>query len=163
MNPKLKPGKTIDFFPLPDDQRRRTGNPLVGGGDFAAAFKDNDDVAKLAGVPRRARGREDLGLDRRDRLAEQGGDRERLPERPRAEGGRAGRERARSFLFDGSDLLPGALGDDWGRCLQNVHAEPGQAWTAQLADFQSRRPSEFSRLAKVGTRALSTVTVSPGN
>ena len=46
VNPDLKPGKTIDFFPFPTIDQAQ-GNPLVGGGDVTAAFVNNEDVAKL--------------------------------------------------------------------------------------------------------------------
>ena len=32
---------------------------------------------------------------------------------------------AKTFLFDGSDLLPGAFGDTWGFALQDVIQKPG--------------------------------------
>ena len=45
-NPDLKPGETIDFFPFPTIKEEH-GDPLVGSGDVAAAFVNNEDVAKL--------------------------------------------------------------------------------------------------------------------
>ena len=93
VNPNLKPGETIDFFPFPTIEES-AGDPLVGGGDITAAFVNNEDVAKLVEYlawPEAPEGYQ--GLDRRHRLAEQGRDGGRLPERARPEGGRAGRER----------------------------------------------------------------------
>ena len=46
VNPNLKPGETIDFFPFPKIDEAQ-GDPLVGGGDITAAFVNNKDVAKL--------------------------------------------------------------------------------------------------------------------
>ena len=46
VNPNLKPGETIDFFPFPTIEES-VGDPLVGGGDITAAFVNNEDVAKL--------------------------------------------------------------------------------------------------------------------
>ena len=46
INPSLKAGKTIDFFPWPSIQKK-WGSPLVGGGDLAVAFKDSADVGQF--------------------------------------------------------------------------------------------------------------------
>jgi hypothetical protein len=41
-------------------------------------------------------------------------------------------KQAKTFLFDGSDLLPGTLGQDFGTLLQNVIRKPGD--TDKLLD-----------------------------
>src|ERR671911_218926 len=46
VNPDLKPGEDIDFFPWPTIDEEH-GNPLVGGGDVASAFVNNEDNKKL--------------------------------------------------------------------------------------------------------------------
>src|SRR5215210_5431540 len=46
VNPDLKVGTDIDFFPWPTIDEAN-GNPLVGGGDVAAAFVNNEDNKKL--------------------------------------------------------------------------------------------------------------------
>ena len=71
VNPDLKVGEDIDFFPWPTINEEH-GSPLVGGGDVASAFVNNEDNKKLIEYLVHARGGQDLGLDRRDRLAERG-------------------------------------------------------------------------------------------
>src|SRR5919108_671344 len=46
VNPDLKPGEDIDFFPFPQI-KPENGDPLVGSGDVASAMVNNEDVAKL--------------------------------------------------------------------------------------------------------------------
>ena len=92
VNPDLKPGEDIDFFPWPTIDEAN-GNPLVGGGDVASAFVNNEDNKKLIEFLSTPEAGTDLGLDGRDRLAEQGRRRRRVPERARGEGGRAAEER----------------------------------------------------------------------
>ena len=92
VNPDLKPGEDIDFFPWPTIDEAN-GNPLVGGGDVASAFVNNEDNKKLIEFLATPEAGNDLGLDRSDRLAEQGRHRRRVPERARGEGGRAAEER----------------------------------------------------------------------
>jgi alpha-glucoside transport system substrate-binding protein len=46
VNPDLKVGQDIDFFPWPTINPEH-GSPLVGGGDVASAFVNNEDNAKL--------------------------------------------------------------------------------------------------------------------
>ncbi len=49
---------------------------------------------------------------------------------------------AKTFVFDGSDLLPGTLGDDWGSALQGVLQKPGDT-KKLLSDFQSKAKKQF--------------------
>jgi alpha-glucoside transport system substrate-binding protein len=49
---------------------------------------------------------------------------------------------AESFVFDGSDLLPGALGEDWGTLLQNVLKDPS-SMDSQLDQFQQQAQDAF--------------------
>jgi hypothetical protein len=49
---------------------------------------------------------------------------------------------AKVFLFDGSDLLPGSLADDWGAVLQNALQKPGSI-NSLLSDFQKKAAKEF--------------------
>ena len=46
VNPSLKPGEDIDFFDFPQFSAENAGM-VVGAGDVAAAFVNNEDVAKL--------------------------------------------------------------------------------------------------------------------
>ena len=88
--------------------------------------------------------RHGVGLDRRDRVAEQGRPARRVPERPRAQGGRAGAERrglrvrrlrppARRARHRVAERPPGD------------HEGPRAAWTRALEDFQSPGARRSSR------------------
>jgi hypothetical protein len=50
---------------------------------------------------------------------------------------------AESFLFDGSDLLPGTLGQDFGTLLQNIIKNPNQA-NSLLDDYQAEAETAFA-------------------
>jgi hypothetical protein len=51
---------------------------------------------------------------------------------------------AKTFLFDGSDLLPGAFGDTWGFALQDVIQNPSTSNIKKiLASFQSKIQGQF--------------------
>jgi alpha-glucoside transport system substrate-binding protein len=141
VNPKLQPGKTIDFFQFPkfNDQ---IGTPLLGAGDVAVAFEDNDNVTKLmeflaseeAGStwvstgaivsPNKA---VDLSVYPNELV------------RKEAEQVRD----AEVFRFDGSDLLPGALGTEWPTVLQGIMKNPS-GMNSALDDFQNTASNEFS-------------------
>jgi alpha-glucoside transport system substrate-binding protein len=141
VNPKLVPGKTIDFFQFPkfNDQ---IGTPLLGAGDVAVAFDDNDNTKKLmeylagseAGStwvstgaivsPNKA---VDLSVYPNELV------------RKEAEQVRD----AEVFRFDGSDLLPGALGTEWPTVLQGIMKNPS-GMNSALDDFQNTASNEFS-------------------
>jgi len=140
-NPKLKPGEDIDFFPFPQI-KPENGDPLVGSGDVAAAFVNNEDVAKLieylstpeAGKiwvstgaivsPNKGVTEADYPNELVNKEAEQV-------------------KNAESFRFDGSDLLPGTLGQDFGTLLQNIIKNPGQM-DSLLDDYQAEAEKAFS-------------------
>jgi alpha-glucoside transport system substrate-binding protein len=141
VNPDLKPGETIDFFPFPtiDDAQ---GDPLVGGGDITAAFVNNEDVAKLI---------EYLASPDAGRVwvstgaivsPNKGVEAEAYPN-PLVQKEAEQVKNAEVFVFDGSDLLPGALGEDWGTLLQNVLKDPGSI-DAQLEEFQQQAEDAFA-------------------
>jgi hypothetical protein len=44
--------------------------------------------------------------------------------------------------YDGSDLLPGSLGDDWGSLLQKILEKPGNT-NRLLASFQKKAHTRF--------------------
>jgi alpha-glucoside transport system substrate-binding protein len=141
VNPKLQPGKTIDFFQFPkfNDQ---IGTPLLGAGDVAVAFDDNDNTSKLmeflasseAGStwvstgaivsPNKA---VDLSVYPNDLVRKEA---EQV-------------QNAEVFRFDGSDLLPGALGTEWPTVLQGIMKNPSSVNSA-LDDFQNTASNEFS-------------------
>jgi ABC-type glycerol-3-phosphate transport system substrate-binding protein len=140
-NPKLKPGTDIDFFPFPTI-KPENGDPLVGSGDVAAAFVNNEDVAKLieylstpeAGKiwvstgaivsPNKGVTEADYPNELVNKEAEQV-------------------KNAESFRFDGSDLLPGTLGQDFGTLLQKIIKNPGQM-DSLLDDYQAEAEKALS-------------------
>jgi alpha-glucoside transport system substrate-binding protein len=140
VNPKLKPGTTIDFFQFPEINPE-FGTPLLGAGDVAVAFEDNDNVKQLmeylasedAGTtwvstgaivsPNKAVDLSAYPNDLVRKEAEQVRD-------------------AEVFRFDGSDLLPGALGTEWPTVLQGIMKTPGSMDSA-LDDFQDTASTEF--------------------
>ena len=141
VNPNLKPGETIDFFEFPTIDEAQ-GTPLVGGGDITAAFVNNEDVARLI---------EYLASPEAGRVwvssgaivsPNQGVEADAYPnELVKKEAEQV--KGAEVFVFDGSDLLPGALGEDWGTLLQNVLKNPG-SMDAQLEEFQQQAEDAFA-------------------
>jgi alpha-glucoside transport system substrate-binding protein len=140
VNPKLRPGKTINSFPWPTI-KASLDHPVVGAADFAAAFKDTPEVRRFlryistgpAGsiwvstgavtspnkkVPAKAYPNLFVRSEARQLAA------------------------AKTFLFDGSDLLPGAFGDTWGFALQDVIQKPGNIKSI-LSTFQKKIQDEF--------------------
>ena len=89
VNPDLEPGKTIDFFPFPTIDQAQ-GRPARRRRRRHGSVREQRGRREADRVPRLARGRSDLGLDGRHRLAEQGRAGGRVPERAGQEGGRAG-------------------------------------------------------------------------
>lgn len=142
VNPDLQIGQDIDFFPFPVINEEH-GSPLIGGGDLAAVFVDNAGVRQLieylaskeageiwaaTGAIVSPNGAVDLGVypsELTQKEAEQV-------------------VNAEVFRFDGSDLLPGDLGESWGALLQNVIRDPGQI-DQLLSDFESDAAAEFGR------------------
>jgi alpha-glucoside transport system substrate-binding protein len=140
VNPKLRPGKTINSFPWPTI-KASLDHPVVGAADFAAAFKDTPEVRRFlryistgpAGsiwvstgavtspnkkVPAKAYPNLFVRSEARQLAA------------------------AKTFLFDGSDLLPGAFGDTWGFALQDVIQKPGNIKSI-LSTFQGKIQGQF--------------------
>ncbi|MDQ3777535.1 MAG: ABC transporter substrate-binding protein [Actinomycetota bacterium] len=140
-NPDLKPGEDIDFFPFPTINPEH-GNPLVGSGDVAAAFVNNEDVARLI---------EYLSTPEAGRIwvstgaivsPNQGVADDAYPnELVRKEADQV--KNAESFRFDGSDLLPGTLGQDFGTLLQNIIRNPSRM-DSLLDDYQADAEKAFS-------------------
>lgn len=141
VNPDLKVGTEIDFFPFPTIDEAH-GNPLVGGGDITAAFVNNEDVAKLV---------EYLASPEAGRIwvstgaivsPNKGVTSDAYPNdlvRKEAEQVTS----AEVFRFDGSDLLPGALGEDWGTLLQTVLKSPDKM-DSELSSFQQQAQDAFA-------------------
>jgi alpha-glucoside transport system substrate-binding protein len=142
VNPKLKIGRDIDWFPFPVINED-VGDPLLGSGDLVVAFESNDGVRQLidylvskeaaetwAGTgaivsPNKSASTEVYPNELVVREAEQLTD-------------------AEEFAFDGSDQLPGALAEDWGAALQNIIKNPGDM-QSQLEEFESSAAAEFGR------------------
>jgi alpha-glucoside transport system substrate-binding protein len=140
INPALKPGKTIDFFPWPSIDKK-WGSPLVGGGDLAVAFKDSSEVKQfLRYISSPAAGT--IWVSTGAIISPN----RRVPAKAypnllvRKEAAQV--KTAKVFRFDGSDQLPGAFGDTWGDTLQNVVQKPGDAKNI-MSDFQKKISGQF--------------------
>lgn len=142
VNKALKPGTTIASFPWPTITGAH-GSPLVGGGDLAVAFEDNAGVRQLlkylaskeAGTVWVSTG----AIVSPNKTVPASAYPNILV---RAEAAQVAG--AKVFRFDGSDLLPGALGGEWGSTLQSAIKSPNK--TAQLLkDFESKAKKEFKK------------------
>jgi len=140
VNTALKPGKTIADFPWPTI-KASLDHPVVGAADFAAAFKDTPEVrqflkyisTKAAGTIWVSTGAVNSPNKRVSTSA--------YPNLlVRAEAHQLAT--AKTFLFDGSDQLPGAFGDTWGFALQDVIQHPGNIKSI-LSDFQNKIKGQF--------------------
>jgi alpha-glucoside transport system substrate-binding protein len=140
-NPDLKPGETIDFFPFPTIKEEH-GDPLVGSGDVAAAFVNNEDVAELLeflSTPEAGRTWVSTGAIV---SPNKGVPDDAYPnDLVRKEADQV--KNAESFRFDGSDLLPGTLGQDFGTLLQNIIKNPNNV-DSLLDDYQAEAEQAFS-------------------
>ena len=142
VNPSLKIGTDIDSFPWPEI-KAENGNPLVGGGDVASAFVNDEDAAKLieylstpeAGdiwVSTGAIASPNEGVNSSDYPNELvSKEAEQL-------------KSAKSFLFDGSDLLPGTLGQEFGTLLQQIVKNPDNM-NGLLDSYQAGAEKAFSQ------------------
>ena len=140
VNKSLKPGKTINSFFWPTI-KAKYGQPMVGGGDLAAAFKDNADVRsflKYITSPEAGKIWVSTGaiISPNKLLAKTAYP--NILVRKEAQQVAS----AKVFLFDGSDTLPGTLADDWGAVLQNAIQKPGNI-SSLLSDFQQKAAKEF--------------------
>jgi alpha-glucoside transport system substrate-binding protein len=141
VNPALKPGETIDFYPFVTIDEAQ-GEPLVGGGDVTAAFVNNEDVSKLIEYLASPEAGEIWVSTGAIVSPNKGVTADAYPnELVKKEAEQV--TNAEVFVFDGSDLLPGALGEDWGTLLQNVIKNPGTA-DAQLEQFQQQAEDAFA-------------------
>jgi alpha-glucoside transport system substrate-binding protein len=140
VNKKLRAGKTINSFPFPTINAKY-GSPMVGAGDLAAAFKDNADVRaflKYISSPEAGRVWVSTGaiISPNKQLQKTAYPNSLV----RAEAAQVAG--AKVFLFDGSDLLPGTLADDWGALLQKALQTPGSI-SSLLSDYQQKAAKEF--------------------
>ena len=141
VNTSLKPGKDIAFFPFPSIDPQYT-NPVVGGGDFAIAFSDNDQskqfMAYLASVDA-ANTWATEGVISPNKNLNMSGFPDPLVQ---AEGQQL--TTAGLFVFDGTDLMPGALGDDWNTAVQSIFQDPTKM-TSILASYDQEAATQFGR------------------
>ena len=142
VNPELRPGETIDQAPFPTIEPS-VGSPLVGGGDLAAVFVDNEAVRRLLlylGSPEAARAwvstGESVSPNKLVPASAYPNDLVRAEARQVAG--------AEVFAFDGSDLLPSSLRDPWGSTLQKVIQNPADI-PRLMEDFQRRAVPEFRK------------------
>jgi alpha-glucoside transport system substrate-binding protein len=140
VNKSLKPGKTINFFPVPAI-KAGSGQYVVFGGDYASAFKSSDEVKQFL---------------RYISSAEAGGiwvstgaviSPNKLTSTKKYPNVLVRQEAkqiatAKAVRFDGSDLLPGTLADDWGSALQKIFQNPG-SMNSTLSDFQQKAAKQF--------------------
>jgi alpha-glucoside transport system substrate-binding protein len=141
VNPNLQPGQTIDFFPFPTIDEAQ-GNPLVGGGDITAAFVNNEDVAQLIEYLASPEAGEVWVSTGAIVSPNKGVQPDAYPnELVKKEAEQV--TGAETFVFDGSDLLPGALGEDWGTLLQTVIKDPSKI-DSQLESFQQQAEDAFA-------------------
>jgi alpha-glucoside transport system substrate-binding protein len=133
VNTALKPGEDIDFFDFPQFSPDNAGM-VVGAGDVAAAMVNNEDVAKLL---------EYLATPEAGRIWVSTGaiasPNEGVTEYPNELVTKEAEQlkEAETFLFDGSDLLPGTLGQNFGTLLQNIIKNPDQT-DSLLDDYQAQ-------------------------
>jgi alpha-glucoside transport system substrate-binding protein len=140
VNTSLKAGKTINSFFWPTINPKY-GQPMVGGGDLAAAFKDNADVRSfLKYISSPAAGRiwvSTGAIISPNKQVTKSAYPNILVRKEAAQVAAA-----KVFLFDGSDTLPGTLADDWGATLQNALQKPGSI-SSLLSDFQKKADKAF--------------------
>ena len=120
VNTSLKPGTDIDFFKFPEIKEPVD---VVGGGDIAAAFVNNEDVKKLMeylSTPDAGEIWVSTGAvaSPNNSVPESAYPNELVKKESQQ------LREAKSFLFDGSDLLPGTLGQNFGTLLQNIIRKP---------------------------------------
>ncbi len=140
VNPQLKPGKTIGSFPWPTI-KASLDHPIVGAADFAAAFKDTPEARQfLKYISTGAAGTIWVSTGAAT------SPNKKVPASAYpdvlARGEAHQLATAKTFLFDGSDLLPGAFGDTWGFALQDVIQKPGNIKKI-LSTFQNKIQGQF--------------------
>jgi alpha-glucoside transport system substrate-binding protein len=140
VNTALKPGRTISSFPFPAI-KPGTGGNVVFGGDYASAFSSSDEVKQfLKYISSAAAGALWIStgaVTSPNKLVKTSGYPNALV---RAEAKQLAT--AKAIRYDGSDLLPGTLADDWGSALQKVFQKPG-SMNSVLSNFQKEAAKQF--------------------
>jgi alpha-glucoside transport system substrate-binding protein len=124
----------IDFFAFPQIGGGDEG-VVVGSGDVAAAFVNNEDVAKLLdylATPEAGRIWVSTGAIA---SPNEGVTADDYPNELVSKESKQLQD-ATTFRFDGSDLLPGTLGQNFGTLLQNVIKTPDDM-DKLLDDYQA--------------------------
>jgi alpha-glucoside transport system substrate-binding protein len=141
VNPDLKVGEDIDFFPFPQINPEH-GDPLVGAGDVAAAMVNNEDVAKLIeylSTPEAGR----IWVSTGAIVSPNKGVTDDAYPNALVTKEAEQVKNAESFRFDGSDLLPGTLGQEFGTLLQRIVKTPAQMDSA-LDTYQAAAEKAFA-------------------
>ena len=141
VNKDLKVGEDIDFFPFPEIDAEH-GSPLVGSGDVAAAMVNNEDVAKLIeflATPEAGKTWVSTGAIVSPNKGVTAADYPNPLVSKEAEQVK----NAESFRFDGSDLLPGTLGQEFGTLLQKIIKTPDKM-DALLATYEAGAKKAFA-------------------
>lgn len=141
VNPSLTAVKDLAFFTFPQIDSA-FGTPLIGGGDLAVAFVDNDLVRQFMAYLA-SKDSADIWASTGTISPNKNTDTTKYPNPLAVEEAKqvAG---ASVFRFDGSDLLPGTLGDQWGTTLQGVIENPDNI-DKLLSDFEDLAKAEFGR------------------
>jgi alpha-glucoside transport system substrate-binding protein len=140
VNTALKPGTTIDFFQFPE-MDPEIGTPLLGAGDVAVAFDDNENTGKLMEFLASEEGGTEWVSTGAIVSPNKAVPLDAYPnDLVRKEAEQV--QNAEVFAFDGSDLLPGALGTEWPTVLQGILKTPSRMDKA-LDDFQNQASAEF--------------------
>ena len=141
VNPNLKPGQDIDFVPFPK-LNDEYADAILGAGDLVVGFENNEGVRQLIDYL--------MSEEAATTWAETGAivspnkavDTNVYPNelaKKEAEQLTA----ADVFVFDGSDLLPGGLSEDWPAVLQNALRDPDKI-DQLLEDFQETASAAFT-------------------
>jgi alpha-glucoside transport system substrate-binding protein len=142
VNPELKPGQDFAFFSFPSFDPK-LGSPVVGGGDVMAALVDSPEVRKFVAYMATKEAGEIWvrtgAIVSPNKLVDSATYTNDLAKAEAAQ-----LASAAVFRFDGSDLLPGALGEEWGNALQGVIDKPGDAEKI-LKDFEAKAARELKR------------------
>jgi alpha-glucoside transport system substrate-binding protein len=140
VNTALEPGTTIDFFQFPAIDEA-IGTPLLGAGDVAVAFEENDNVKELMEFLASEEGGTEWVSTGAIVSPNKAVPLDAYPnDLVRKEAEQV--QNAEVFAFDGSDLLPGVLGTEWPSVLQGVMKDPGSVDSA-LDDFEQQAKTEF--------------------
>jgi alpha-glucoside transport system substrate-binding protein len=141
-NKDLKVGTDIAFFPFPTIDAQYD-SPLIGAGDLMSAFVDTPQVREFMKYM--------VSKEAGEIWAKSGAiispnklvDASVYPnDLTKAEAAQVAS--ATVFRFDGSDLLPGTLGEDWGTTLQGMVTKPENI-EQLLSDFEAKAGQEFNR------------------